>query len=222
MIIAQLKSLNDSGLFNLTELARLVDIEPQTLMARVRRGGPELTATESTRIQGVLTDVFRRIGVDIRFGEVLAGKATVRCVQRSEDDFVDGGPDQSQLQFPVTTNKIPGRQSTPSPCAGSRFNAPFSFSSRVISGKHRRAQAVIVLPGCFTKGNESKPARRCPAPPPQDARRLHGRFLMPAFQNGDVRIAASASLGAILVLSVNGWILSDAFRRSMSTAIETW
>lgn len=103
MIIAQLKSLNDSGLFNLTELARLVGIEPQTLMARVRRGGPELTATESTRMQGVLTDVFRRIGVDIRFGEVLAGKVTVRCVQRSEDDFVDGGPndrDVVTIEFP--------------------------------------------------------------------------------------------------------------------------
>ena len=65
MILAQLRSLNDSGIFNLTVLARLVGIEPQTLLARLRRGGPELSAPESTRMEAVLREVFKRIGAEI-------------------------------------------------------------------------------------------------------------------------------------------------------------
>lgn len=92
MILAQLRSLNDSGLFNVTELARLVGIEPQTLLARLRRGSPELSAPESNRLEAVLREVFKRIGAEIRFGEVLDGKASVRCAERSEADFIREGP----------------------------------------------------------------------------------------------------------------------------------
>ncbi|MFB3132591.1 MAG: hypothetical protein ACE10K_08740, partial [Rhodothermales bacterium] len=92
MRLVQLRSLNDSRLFNLTELARLVGIEPQTLLARLRRGSPELSAPESTQIETVLRQVFKRIGAEIHFREGLDGLASVRCAERNEADFVDGGP----------------------------------------------------------------------------------------------------------------------------------
>lgn len=87
MRLVQLRSLNDSRLFNLTELARLVGVEPQTLLARLRRGGPELSAPESTQIETVLKMVFKRIGAEIHFRDGLDGLASVRCVERSEADF---------------------------------------------------------------------------------------------------------------------------------------
>ena len=103
MRLVQLKILNDNGLFNVTELARRVGIEPQTLLARLRRGGPELNAPESTRMEAVLREVFRRIGAEIRFGEVLDGKAFVRCAERSEADVVEEQPndrDVVTISFP--------------------------------------------------------------------------------------------------------------------------
>ena len=67
MKLANLKSLHETGLFNMAGFARELGIEPQTLSARLRRNSPELSVTESERLEGLLMLRFSEIGADLRF-----------------------------------------------------------------------------------------------------------------------------------------------------------
>jgi len=62
MTITDLQRLHESGYFNITEIARHAGIEPATLLARLRRGSPELTVNESERIEALLR------GLNLDFG----------------------------------------------------------------------------------------------------------------------------------------------------------
>ena len=67
MTIKQLKYLHSTGLFNVTELARQIGVEPQTLLAKIRRGSPELSVIESNRIEALLKLRFSEIDAKLTF-----------------------------------------------------------------------------------------------------------------------------------------------------------
>lgn len=94
MTIAQLVVLRESGLFNVTELARRAGIEPQTLLARMRRGGPELSVSESKRIDRLFMEAFRQIGTDIQFGKMREGDTVIRCGSVGPEDIVRRQPNR--------------------------------------------------------------------------------------------------------------------------------
>ncbi len=67
MTLARLKVLQESGLFNVAGMARQIGVEPQTLSIRMKRGRPELTVTESERLEEVLVTVFNSVGAHLNF-----------------------------------------------------------------------------------------------------------------------------------------------------------
>ena len=67
MTIEHLKSLQESGLFNMSAFARLLLLEPQALSARLKRGSPELSVIESEKIEAKLHDLFRSIDGRVSF-----------------------------------------------------------------------------------------------------------------------------------------------------------
>ena len=70
MTIEHLKSLQESGLFNMAAFARLLRLEPQTLSARLKRGSPELSVKESERIEARLSEIFQGVGGSVQFPRV--------------------------------------------------------------------------------------------------------------------------------------------------------
>lgn len=67
MTIQSLQKLQNSGIVNLSGLAKYAGINTQMFLARIRRGTPELTIPESMAVEDSLKQVFEQIGGKIVF-----------------------------------------------------------------------------------------------------------------------------------------------------------
>ena len=67
MTLEDLRVLQGLGLFNMAGVARHIQVDPQTLSARIRRNSPELSVTESEAIEAAFVVGFGAIGADLSF-----------------------------------------------------------------------------------------------------------------------------------------------------------